>query len=321
MVGRPVRGALLIAALSMLAGPVWAADDCSSAGTRAFRTEGVDAAYAAFDADRQRDDCRRDPQLAFNYARAIQSILDRDGDDERACAAAQAYGQAATAAVLPGAVRAMSARGRADMDTRCKTVKAGAPSQEDYQTLVDRARAKVRAGDKAGAAEAWKAASESKPDAALPHRALCSLLRDLDRHDEGRGHCRAWRSLEPAVDAAPAGGMGTGRTITWVITGASAAALVGGVIFYADAMGAADDAFGARRDALAAGSGPGYDLGRDAMNASIERAKTNQTAAFIMLGAGAALGGWALFRVLNEDEGATAAVGVGVGSFVVRGRF
>ncbi|MCB9541232.1 MAG: hypothetical protein H6703_02130 [Myxococcales bacterium] len=212
----PGIAALLVALLPLAAA---AADDCSTAGTRAFRAEGVDAALAAFTAARARPECAGDGQLAFNYARTLQTALDRDGDDRRACAAADAYAEAARDPRLAGQVQALAAKARVDLSARCAAVQQKTEAAADYPTLVERARARVRAGDKAGAAEAWKAASALQPETALPHRALCSLLPDLGRADEGRGHCRQWRALEPAA-AAVSPASGSDRTVAWVLTAA-----------------------------------------------------------------------------------------------------
>lgn len=293
--------ALLGAALVAGPGPALAAEDCSSAGTRAFRTEGIDAAFAAFAEARQRPECEDDAQLAFNYARSLQSLLDRDGDDARACDGAGAYAQAATADTLPGAVRALAAKGRAELAGRCDAARASAAPTADYETLVTRARSRVRDGDKAGAAEAWKAASRLKPDAALPHRALCSLLPDLDRADEGRGHCRQWRALEPAMATTAPVEQAPDRTMTWVITGGAVAALVAGSALYGVALGAAEDASDARHEAGVATDPVSYHRAEVAFDDARERTGRAQAAAFVLLGVGAALGGWAGWRWISED--------------------
>ncbi len=292
----------LVAALAIAPGAALA-DDCSSAGTRAFRTEGVDAALAAFEAARARDACRDDAQLAFNYARSLQAVLDRDGDDPRVCAAAEAYTQAATAAVLPGAVRAMAARSGAELDGRCEALRTPEQPGGDYETLVTRARAAVREGDKVEAARAWKAASRLKPDAALPHRALCSLLPDLERADEGRGHCRQWRALEPAAGPAPDAGGGRDSTdvLTWVLVGASAVSLAGGALLYGEAASAADDARAAVDRAAAADDRASYDAAAVEFDDATARVGRAQLAAYAAWGVGAVLGGWAIWRLVDDD--------------------
>lgn len=309
--------------LSLAVGPAWA-EDCSSAGTRAFRTEGVDAALSAFTAARARAECRGDAQLAFNYARSLQGVLDRDGDDRRVCDAAEAYAQAATADSLPGAVRALAAKGRSDLATRCEALRQPETPGEDYETLVTRARAQVREGDKAAAAEAWKGASRLKPDAALPHRALCSLLPDLDRADEGRGHCRQWRALEPATAPAtvPAAGP-RDHTLTWILAGAAAVSLGAGGLLYGEALSAADDADRARAEgeaARVAEDAEAYAAADVKLTDASGRAERAQLAAFVLWGAGAVLAGWAIWRVVDDDGAGTALYfdGRGVGIY---GRF
>lgn len=299
--GSRVVCAALAAALIAGPAPLLAAEDCSSAGTRAFRTEGIDAAFAAFTEARERAECRDDAQLAFNYARSLQSLLDRDGDDTRACDGVEAYAQAATADTLPGAVRALAAKGRADLAGRCDAARASTMPTDDYETLVTRARSRVREGDKAGAAEAWKAASRLKPDASLPHRALCSLLPDLDRADEGRGHCRQWRALEPAMATAAPVEQAPDRTMTWIITGGAVAAVVAGSALYGVALGAADDASAARHEARVATDPVSYHRAEVAFDDAVERTGRAQAAAFVFLGVGAALGGWAAWRWIAED--------------------
>lgn len=316
------RLAALLAALLPLAAA--AADDCSTAGTRAFRAEGVDAALAAFTAARARPECAGDGQLAFNYARTLQTALDRDGDDLRACAAADAYAEAARDPRLAGQVQAVAAKARVDLSARCAAVQQKTEAADDYPTLVERARARVRAGDKAGAAEAWKAASALQPETALPHRALCSLLPDLGRADEGRGHCRQWRALEPAAAAAsPAGG--SDRTVAWVLTAGAAAALVGGGVAYAMALGAADDAAAARDrgEAAAAASPPDaarYADARRDLAAASDATRTREIAAYVLLGAGVALGTWAALT-WADDGGAVATVRFDGPGLRVEGRF
>lgn len=317
------RRICLVLGAALLAAPAAAVADCSSEGTRAFRTEGVDAALTAFAEARERPECAEDDQLAFNYARSLQQVLDRDGDDERVCAAVEAYGQAATAASLPGPVRALAAKSRSDLAGRCEALRRAAAPAEDYQTLVDRARGQVRSGDKAGAADAWKAASRLKPDAALPHRALCSLLPDLDRAAEGRGHCRQWRALEPATSAAPvAPEPAPDRTLTWVIAGASAVAFVGGGLIYGQALSAADDADAAvarAGAALDAGDRDGYARAGADLDDATGRAERSQLAAFALWGAGAALAGWAIWRFVDDGAGVAAWTdGRGIGLY---GRF
>lgn len=277
------------------------ADDCSSAGTRAFRTEGVDAALSAFEAARARVECRDDAQLAFNYARSLQAVLDRDGDDPRVCAAAEAYTRAATADSLPGAVRAMAAKSGAELDGRCERLRGPEAPEGDYETLVARARSAVREGDKAAAARSWKAASRLKPDAALPHRALCSLLPDLDRADEGRGHCRQWRALEPAANAGPVAASDSTDVLTWVLVGASAVSLVGGGLLYGEASSAADDALAAADRAAAARDRQTYDAAGVDFDDATARVERAQLAAYALWGVGAALGGWAIWRLLDDD--------------------
>lgn len=318
MVGSRSLAPLLCVAL-LAAGPAQA-EECSSAGTRAYRTEGVDAAFAAFAEARTRPACRGDAQLAFNYARSLQSVLDRDGDDRRACDGAEAYAQAATADTLPGAVRALAAKGRADLARRCEAVQAGPVPSADYETLVARARARVRDGDRAGAAEAWKGASRLKPDAALPHRALCSLLPDLDRADEGRGHCRQWRALEPAMaTAAPAVAAAPDRTTTWVITGAAAASLVAGGVLYGVAFGAADDVDQAVAAAGTARTEPAYLSAESDFDEAVTRTAIAEGAAITMLGIGAVLGGWAVLRWI--DDGGQVALRVDGPGLRLHGRF
>lgn len=311
----------LLAAALLLAGPA-RADDCSSAGTRAFRTEGIDAAYAAFDAARQRPECRGDAQLAFNYARTVQAVLDRDGDDPRACAAAEAYATAATADALVGAVRALAAEGRAAMAARCEALRAPAPPTGDYDALVEDARAAVQAGDKAAAAEAWKAASRLRPDAPLPHRALCSLLPDLGRAAEGRGHCRTWRTLEPAP-AAPPPSAAADHTLAWIAAGGAVAALAGGALFYGQALGAADEADAAHADGRAAREADdpaAYEAARRALSDANERAAGAQIGALALTGVGVALGGLAAWLFLDDGPPAAALMIDGAG-IRLHGRF
>lgn len=295
--------------LALLAAPAHA-EDCSSAGTRAFRTEGVDAALSAFTAARARAECRGDAQLAFNYGRSLQQVLDRDGDDPRVCDAAEAYAQAATADGLPGAVRALATKERAALTERCAALRAADEPGEDYETLVGRARDAVRDGDQDGAADAWKAASRLKPDAALPHRALCSLLPDLDRADEGRGHCRQWRALEPATapSTVPAA-RGADHTLTWILAGGAAAGAIAGGLLYGVALDAADDAQGAQDDAqraLDARDAAGYSAAGVALTDANGRAERAQVAAFALWGASAVLAGWAVWRLVDDDGAGTA---------------
>ena len=302
-----------------------ATDDCSSDGTRAFRDQGLDAALDAFTAARARPECATDGQLAFNYARTLHAVLDRDGDDARVCAAADAYAAATRAERLAGQVQALAARSRAELADRCAAVASPVEPAVDYPRLVERARDAVQAGDKAAAAEAWKAASAAKPDAALPHRALCSLLPDLDRADEGRGHCRQWRALEPAT-AAVSPVAGVDRTAAWVLTGAAVAALVGGGVAYASALNSADDAAAARaRGEAAAGAVPvdadAYHAARRALTQASDEARTREIAAWALIGAGVGLGTWAALTWVDDGSGATVRWhGPGPG-ILVEGRF
>lgn len=323
IVGRSRRLApALLAALLPLAAA--AADDCSTAGTRAFRAEGVDAALAAFTAARARPECAGDGQLAFNYARTLQTVLDRDGDDPRACAAADAYAEAARDPRVAGQVQALAAKARVDLSARCAAVQQKTEAAADYPTLVERARARVRAGDKAGAAEAWKAASALQPETALPHRALCSLLPDLGRADEGRGHCRQWRALEPAAAAAsPASG--PDRALAWALTAGAAAALIGGGVAFAAALDSADEAAAARDRGVAAAAASPVDEARYAdarrdLAAASDATRTREIAAYVLLGAGAALGTWAALT-WAEDGAAVATLRFDGPGLRLEGRF
>lgn len=315
--------ALLAGGALTVAGPVAAAEDCSSDGTHAFRAEGLDAALASFTAARARAGCADDGQLAFNYARTLHAVLDRDGDDPRVCAAADAYGQAARAE-LPAAVQALAVEGRAKLAERCAAQEAGPADSADYTTLVERARTAVRAGDKPVAAVAWKAASAAKPDAALPHRALCSLLPDLGRGDEARGHCRQWRALEPQTAVGPVVGPAD-RTLAWVLTGGAAAALVGAGVSFVAALDAADEADAAARrgEAARAATPPdsaAYDAARRAVDAATDDTRTREIAAYALLGVAVGLGTWAALE-WADDEGAHVALRWGGAGAWVEGRF
>ncbi|MCA9539280.1 MAG: hypothetical protein KC620_10365 [Myxococcales bacterium] len=310
-----------LALSALLAGPARAERDCSSEGTRAFRTSGPDAAQTAFAAARAKPECAGDAQLAFNFARTLQTVLDRDGDDPRVCEAAQAYGEAARAAELAGPVRALAAKGKAQLDLRCAAL-APAPADEDYDVLVERARAAVQAGDQKGAAGAWEAASRARPDAALPHRALCSLLPDLGRAAEGRGHCRAWRELEPAVAVSNSTAFAApDRTLAIGLSAGAGAALIAGVAFYTLALGSADDAdaaFKRGERARDAHDADAYAAASRDLDAAVEQVETQQTMAFVLLAAGAVAGGFAIHEWL--DDGAVA-VRPTPGGALVEGRF
>lgn len=322
--GADLRRVVVLAACALtVGGPVGAAEDCSSAGTRAFRAEGLDAALAAFTAARARADCAGDGQLAFNYARTLHAVLDRDGDDARVCAAADAYGEAARAE-LPAAVQGLAIEGRAKLADRCAARAAGPVDSADYTTLVERARTAVRAGDKPAAATAWKAASAAKPDAALPHRALCSLLPDLGRGDEARGHCRQWRALEPQAAVGPVV-TASDRTLAWVLTGGAAAALVGAGVSFVAALDAADEADAAaeRGEAARSATPPdaaAYAAARRAVDTATDDTRTREIAAYALLGVAVGLGTWAALE-WADDEGSHLTLRFDGAGARVEGRF
>ena len=249
--------------------PALAAPACSLAGTDAYREQGIDAALEAFASARQLPECAGDGQLAFNFARTLHAVLDRDGDDSRVCLAADAYAEAGRAEALDVTVRAIATQGEQDLTARCLAMRRVAESLEQ-----------------AAAADAAAASLAAPPIAAASE---------------------------------------SGRAGAWILTATSAATLVGAGVAYwtaRDALTAADQARG-RADHAAEEpiDAVAYQTARRDFAAAAETAREAEIAAWVLLGAGAALGTWAVLTWTDDADDAVVNLYFDGPAVRVEGRF
>lgn len=259
---RPDHLACVIALSVGLPPAAHAASTCSLAGTDAYREQGLDPALVAFAAARDHPECVADTQLAFNYARTLHAILDRDGDDARVCRAADAYAEAIRDETLDATVRVIAAREGSSLTARCTKV---------------------------------------------------------------RQRLAASAPITPPVTPAPRTEPTPSTAGAWLLTATSAAALLGAGVAWLAARDALGSAKSATERAEHAARPPidaaAHQAARRDYTAAIDDAHTFELSAWILLGAGAALGTWAVITWTHDVDDFVVNVHLDGPAVRVEGRF
>jgi len=260
----------------------------------------------------ERAQCQTSSIMKLNYALTMVEHVQTAGKQILLCKAAELFIDAQEDLSLPKNLSKIATDKATEHIEKCREVSAKM-TEEEFQKESKRAIELARIRQREQAILSWRALIRIRNDRIEPHRALCRLLKNTNRHQEAKQRCAAWRFLvnQQGADVDPL----SEDYPLWPFFTVSGGLIVAAGLTYTLASVAHTDLLGANRRAVEAADAG--DLSRFNQAAKEQRNLTKkmenlQLSTWVLLGSGVVLSGIGTYLWLDKRSVELAFTGTGL---------